>query len=176
MDALDALSKVNQGDHVVVYLPFESLEDIATFLSTQPSVQFEVFHPEVQLMQHDDHIHWLPLNRDSFLARLASSQGLVSSAGFETLSEAIYLGKKILVKALSGQAEQLSNAQVLEQQKLGVAMASLDTRILSDWLEQPATSSHAPGWPNVAREIAAWVDAGDFKATQRLHDMCWSVS
>jgi uncharacterized protein (TIGR00661 family) len=48
------------------------------------------------------------------------------NAGFELASEAMFLGKKILVKPLAGQMEQLSNALVIDSLELGMVMKRLN--------------------------------------------------
>jgi uncharacterized protein (TIGR00661 family) len=66
---------------------------------------------------------------------LASCEGLLTAAGFETSSEALFCGKKLLVIPLQGQYEQRCNAEALR--RMGVAVApAFEARILRAWLEQ----------------------------------------
>ena len=62
--------------------------------------------------------------------------GIVSSTGFETTSEALYLGKKLLTIPIKNQYEQLCNAVALE--KLGgYTVYDVDStfpNIVKDWL------------------------------------------
>ena len=51
------------------------------------------------------------------LKDLKESEGIITNAGFETPSEALSMGKKVFVKPLKGQFEQLSNAKALKQLK-----------------------------------------------------------
>ena len=50
---------------------------------------------------------------------MINCSGIITSAGFETPAEALFLGKKLLAIPIKGQYEQLCNAAALE--KMGVA-------------------------------------------------------
>jgi uncharacterized protein (TIGR00661 family) len=54
--------------------------------------------------------------------------------GFELASEALQLGKKILVKPLHAQMEQISNAAALQHLGYGHVMDGLDTAVIDHWL------------------------------------------
>ena len=60
------------------------------------------------------HIQINPLSHSEFHAHLLDAEGVISNAGFELASECLHLGKKLLVKPLAGQFEQLSNALALQ--------------------------------------------------------------
>jgi len=54
-----------------------------------------------------------------FAADLASADAYVGTAGFQSISEAFYLGKKIAVRPIAGQYEQIWNAAQLEHYGMG---------------------------------------------------------
>ena len=64
--------------------------------------------------------------------------GCLSAAGFETTSEALYLGKKLLVIPIRNQYEQLCNAAALEELGGSVIynIESDFTSKLSDWIKE----------------------------------------
>jgi uncharacterized protein (TIGR00661 family) len=62
------------------------------------------------------------IDAQNFAKSMASSAGLLCSAGFEGPSEALFLGKKLFVVPIKGQYEQYCNASSLRQ--LGVPTAS----------------------------------------------------
>jgi len=103
---------------------------------------------------------------------LANCNGVISNAGFELASEAIHLGKKLLVKPLKGQMEQLSNALALEKLSLGMTMKSLDSKILEKWLDD--FSGKRVIYPNVSNAIADWIVNGDTANTTNLIKKLWS--
>lgn len=64
----------------------------------------------------------------------ASSSGVICNAGFQLTSEALFLGKKMMVIPMQGQYEQLCNAEALS--KFGAKVLS---GITSDFKEQLKT-------------------------------------
>lgn len=79
-----------------------------------------------------------PLDNDSFTQDIASCGGVITAAGFQTVSEALYLGKKLFVIPIKKQSEQLSNTRIL--QEMGVATATdLDVNLIRAWLDEANT-------------------------------------
>jgi len=141
---------------ILVYLPFEAVDDIIGLLEHRTDHSFFVYGGHLQ--EDRDHIHLRPLSRRGFLNDLSGCEGVVSNAGFELPSEAISLGKKLLVKPLAGQLEQASNALALSGLKMGEVMEQLDPKRLDDWLTlPPKLPVH---YPDVAARIAGFIDAG----------------
>ncbi|MEM6640488.1 MAG: glycosyltransferase family protein [Pseudomonadota bacterium] len=112
------------GDHVLVYATqaFDGLVDV---LRTCAGQVFRVYGFDRD--DREGHIVFRPFSVDGFLADLASSRGVVATAGFTLMTEALHLGKPMLALPMSGQYEQRLNAHLLETMGLG-AMAPLVTR------------------------------------------------
>lgn len=139
---------------IVVYLPFESIERVVEFLSTFRQYAFHIYSPKV-IPSSYSHIQVKRLGREAFQRDVADSVGIISNAGFELASEALQQGKKILVKPLHGQMEQLANAAALKQLGYGEVMMDLDRLTTAHWL-----SSHQAirvGYPNVAQILVDWL-------------------
>jgi uncharacterized protein (TIGR00661 family) len=155
---------------IIVYLPFEKSDDIIVLLKEFHSHDFFVYH---RFQQADDqkNLHLRPYSRTGFLNDLTECNGVISNAGFELVSEALHLGKKILVKPLAGQMEQLSNAMVIARLKLGMAMKRLDRTRVAQFLDLPAGS--AIKYPDVARIIANWLDSGRWEDVEGLAQTAW---
>ena len=119
-------------------------------------------------------VEFWPLSRDGFLHELRACSGVVSNAGFELASEALSLGKKLLVKPLDGQLEQLSNALALEKAGLGRTMRTLDSNAMAEWLALPARQPTT--YPDVARGVAQWITAGDWTNVADLAKSLWAQS
>lgn len=139
---------------IVVYLGFEQQEDVINWLTPFDDYQF-YFYGVFPEKEDRGHIHLRPLSRDGFQQDLADCGGVISNAGFELVSEAIHLGKKVLVKPLGGQMEQASNALALDKLGLGMSMSTLDSGVLRHWLD--CFSGKQVIYPNVAEAIAAWI-------------------
>ncbi|MBT0586849.1 MJ1255/VC2487 family glycosyltransferase [Alteromonas oceanisediminis] len=123
------------GEHTLVYLPFEAIEDVRLMLEPLSERSFVCFHPAITAPQVDGHIHWYPTSLAEFKLALQHCNGVIANAGFELSSESLQLGKKLLLKPLSGQFEQLSNAQTLSQLGLCHIMFRLDTDSIEEWLD-----------------------------------------
>lgn len=155
---------------ILVYLGFENLDSVIQYL--MPFKEYDFFvYSNIKEQEDRGHIKLRPLSRDGFKRDLASCNGVITNAGFELASEAIHLGKKILVKPLKGQMEQLSNALALEKLKLGLSMNSLDSSILTTWLTD--FESQQIVYPDVADKIAEWIEDGDWVNSKELADKLW---
>ncbi len=161
-----------EANKILVYLGFESTEAVLNLLAPYKNYEF-YYYGEFSKPEQRGHIHLRPLSREGFKADLANAEGVVCNAGFELASEAIELGKKLLVKPLKGQMEQLSNAKALEELKLGMTMDTLDSRTLEKWLTE--WSARRVHYPAVAEGIVEWLLAGDWtlEARDKLISNMW---
>jgi uncharacterized protein (TIGR00661 family) len=155
---------------ILVYLPFEQLADILLLLKPFLHHEFFVYH-RVARAEDTGNIHLRPYSRDGFLNDLIECNGVISNAGFELASEAMYLGKKILVKPLAGQMEQMSNALAMASLKLGLTMDELNNDKVAKFLEQPAGTPIK--FSNVARLVAEWVESGNWEDVEGLANQAW---
>ncbi len=155
---------------IIVYLGFEQLDDIIALLTPFHEQQFYIYSA-VSAAEDRDHLHLRPLSRERFQQDLATANGVITNAGFELASEAIHLGKKLLVKPLKGQMEQLSNAKALEMLKLGMRMHTLDTQQVDYWLN--SFKGQRIVYPDVADAISQWLLDGDWQQTNTLVEQLW---
>lgn len=160
-----------ERDKIVVYLGFEEPEEVIQFLEPFNDHLFVYYGPFPQYESRGN-IQLKPLSREGFHRDLVACNGVISNAGFELASESIQLGKKLLVKPLMGQMEQLSNAKALEELNLGMTMTSLDRSKLRLWLDD--FESKRVIYPNVAKAIVEWVAAGDWHNSKPLVESLWS--
>lgn len=164
--------QVDAQPYVLVYLPFECLEDISELLLRFSSQSFVCFHPQITVAQPIDNVQFFPLSLEEFHHYLNRCSGVIANGGFELPSEALTLGKKLLLKPLSGQFEQLSNVATLESLGLASSMEILDASIVRNWLNE------APGesveYPDVARAIVEWLLQGEWENTEKLASQLWS--
>lgn len=160
------------ADKVVVYLPFESLERVNQILMEFTQQRFFIYHPEVGTDEDRGHIRLRKLDRSGFEHDLASASSVIANGGFELPSEALFLGKKLLVKPLVGQFEQESNVATLAQMNLASVMASLDRDKIDAWLRMPA--ANPINFPNVAESLCHWLSKGATESIDLLSSQLWS--
>ncbi|MGQ9425310.1 MJ1255/VC2487 family glycosyltransferase [Gilvimarinus sp. F26214L] len=159
------------ANKIVVYLPFEDANAIRDLLSGIPDFHFLCYGNFAE-KETVGNLTFNPISRTAFLRDLSRCGGVISNAGFELASESISLGKKLLVKPLLGQMEQLSNALALQDLGLGRATLKLERPVIREWLEN--FEARRVRYPNVAKHIAAWIAEGDFSAPERLAGKLWA--
>ena len=157
--------------HVLVYLPFEEINDIQQMLEPLSNEHFVCYHPDVSAPLNCGHISWFPPSKSGFQQALASCSGVIANGGFELSSEALHLGKKLLIKPLHGQFEQLSNVLTLSQLELCQTLFQLDTDTVEEWLDAPDTE--AITFPDDPTILINWLKAGNLSDTQTLCDALW---
>jgi hypothetical protein len=110
--------KINSYDngHYTVYLPSYDLANVLNRLNYK-KIKFEVF-AKVKSVHRFKNCVIRPINKDLFENSIRNCHGLISSAGFQAPSEALFLGKKLMVIPIRGQYEQECNTEALK--RLGV--------------------------------------------------------
>jgi uncharacterized protein (TIGR00661 family) len=131
--------KVSPGGGIVVYLPSYHLINIIHCLKLFPKVKWYVFTKEATKKIKQGSITINPINENLFLKLMAKSDGVITNAGFTTTSEALYLGKPLLVIPMRGHIEQNSNAFALKKMGVTVIKKLSVNKIdqIADWLNNP---------------------------------------
>ncbi|WP_164108450.1 MULTISPECIES: glycosyltransferase family protein [Sphingobacterium] len=110
--------EATKNSHYTVYLPSYDDAHLLKHLTKFEDVKWEVFSKHNSKSLRYKNVSINPINSDAFVKSMASSEGVLCGAGFETPAEALYLGKKVLVIPMKNQYEQHLNAAALE--KMGV--------------------------------------------------------
>ncbi|MBR9789824.1 MAG: glycosyltransferase [Vibrionaceae bacterium] len=169
---IHTLDSQEHSDHfVLVYLPFESMEGIADLLFHFNQQSFICYHPDVIEVEVTENIELRPLCHTSFQHHLHRCSGVIANGGFELPSEALSLGKKLLLKPLAGQFEQQSNVATLEDLGLASSMDSLDISAVRHWLKEQQAESVK--YPDVAEAIVHWVLQGVWDSQEELSKQLW---
>lgn len=161
-----------EQNKVVVYLPFEALDQLKKIICEFKNHEFYVYHPDNKCASDDGHLHFRPLSVQGFQADLHNAPSVICNAGFELASECLHLGKKLLVKPVKGQMEQLSNAKALDQLGLAYTVAELNCNDIERWLSAQALVG-CQNYPDVAEAIAEWVLAGGWNDLAVLKRRLW---
>jgi uncharacterized protein (TIGR00661 family) len=128
------LTPTSKG-HYTVYLPAFHDEVIVQFLKQFP-VKWEVFSKYTQTVQTDRNVTFYPIDKVAFTTSVEACEGVFCGAGFELPSEAIFLGKKLLIVPMKGQYEQLCNAEAAKRMGATVIenLTHKDYQKVYDWL------------------------------------------
>lgn len=128
---------VSNAGHYTVYLPAYGEKKLIQKLSQFPQTRWEVFSKGAKAPAQYKNVLIKPVNNDSFVKSMASSEGVLCGAGFETPAEALFLGKKLLAIPMKGQYEQKCNAAALKA--LGVPilknLKSKKLALIQNWLD-----------------------------------------
>ncbi len=100
--------------HVTVYLSHYSDAVVEQSLRQCKDVRFEVFSKTRKQEEKVGNITYKPVDGNAFNKSMIDAHGVITGAGFETPSEALYMGKKLLCLPIRGQYEQLCNAAALK--------------------------------------------------------------
>lgn len=130
-------SVIIEGDHITIYLPWYELDDLSYLFNKVKDVNFHIFTKEVCSKTKKNNITFFPIDEQMFTKSMSSSKGVICNAGFETPSEALFLGKRLIVIPLNGQYEQLCNAIALEKMGIGSVhhLNELSEQKIYNWLK-----------------------------------------
>jgi uncharacterized protein (TIGR00661 family) len=157
------------GEHFTVYLPAYGLEEQIKWLSQFTNTHWELFSKEVQTPQQIGKILARPIHAQAFAESLRTCQGILTSAGFESPAEALYLGKKLLVIPIAGQYEQLCNAAALQRMGVPVAQTlnSRSCRLIGRWIY--SENKVAKAFPYILPQIIENLLVQEFSALKPPH-------
>jgi uncharacterized protein (TIGR00661 family) len=98
----------------------------------------------------DSHLTFHKIHGEKFLRLMASARGVACTAGFESVSEAAYLGKQVLMIPVENHFEQFLNARDAERTGIGLA----DNAFRLSRLLEPVRN-------DVTATFRAWVDEAE---------------
>ncbi len=109
----------NKG-HYTVYLPAYEDKRILKVLKELSFVRWQVFSKHNKKAFKEKNITIQPISNEAFIASMASAEGILCGAGFETPAEALFMNKKLMVIPMKGQYEQQCNAAALKDMDVPV--------------------------------------------------------
>jgi uncharacterized protein (TIGR00661 family) len=139
-------------------------QEIIEWSSDHPQTTLHIFwdkkdEPEVKKVS--DSLTFHQLNAEKFLRMMAQCKGLVTTAGFESICEAMYLGKPVLMIPVSGQYEQSCNA--LDAKKAGAGTQD-------DHFNISKLISYISEYKDKAKVFRTWYEQGKKTFIQELTD------
>lgn len=142
------------GDYLLVYLLNAGyLEDIIMWHNKNPQTKLHCFIDKkdvVDTVEYDSTLSFHQINDKKFLEMMAHSKGLVSTSGFESVCEAMYLNKPVFMVPVEGHYEQFCNSRDAAKAGAGIydtafnidrfltyiSKSHLDNREFTEWTEQ----------------------------------------
>ena len=118
----------------LVYLAWEERDQMISILNTIKSNEF-IYYSSVDKEIQIGNVTLKPYSNKNFKKDLIACNGLITNAGFQLPAEAIYLGKKILCKPLSGQPEQEHNAKTLNRLEHATVCFEFTKDKIEHWIQ-----------------------------------------
>lgn len=130
------------NNHITVYLPAYHHARLAKLFKQFQQTDWHIFSPSCQQVEQDQNIWIHPISNERFTESLCGCRGVITSAGFETSSEAMYLNKKLMVIPIKNQYEQQCNAAALKSMGVTVELSLLaNEKVLEQWLHDASIIS-----------------------------------
>ena len=160
-----ALADRPSDGSVLVYLMEPArAPQLAAWSDRHPDVRVHVFSA-VRPHAHSASLTFHALSGTAFLERMAVARGVVCTAGFETVSEAMWLGKPALMVPTPGHYEQRCNAADAAAHGAGVVSETLDLDPLMEHLDHAGPDAE----PSTAR-FRQWVARAEGRAVGAVEE------
>lgn len=144
----------SEGDYIHGYMLNSGFsEDVLKWHEAHPEQPLRFFWDkwsEEPVKKVDDTLSFYLLNDKEFLRQMAGCKAYASTAGFESVCEAIYLGKPILM--VPSHVEQRCNAFDAMKDNVGIASDYFDLSALLEFSKTFQRNEHFPDWARSARE------------------------
>lgn len=107
--------KPETGNYFLVYLLNSGyMDEIITWHKKNPTIELHCFTDKKEIEEttkYDDTLFFHKINDKKFMDLMAGSKGLLTSAGFESVCEAMYLQKPVFMVPVEGHYEQFCNSR-----------------------------------------------------------------
>ena len=125
-------------NHFLVYMVNHGYhKDVLEFHERHPEIPIHCFwdkRDKEKELKIDETLTFHQLDDEKFIQKMASCKGYLTTAGFESVCEAMYLGKPVLMVPVEGHYEQACNALDAEQAGAGISSRIFDLEILLKYL------------------------------------------
>jgi uncharacterized protein (TIGR00661 family) len=143
-----------KGNYILVYLLNAGYsEEIIAWHKLHPEIPLHCFTDRQDIedvLQYDESLFFHRISDSKFLKLMAGAKAYASTAGFESICEAMYLGKPAFMVPVGGHFEQFSNARDAARAGAGIYGDKFDLDKFMEYL-----SGHTPDPAPFRR----WVDA-----------------
>lgn len=148
----------NSFDYYLIYLVNNGYyEEVVEWHKANPEVELHCFtdKPDDLLKEYSYRSEKLVLhtiNDKLFLEKMSNSSGLASTAGFESVCEAMYLGKPVLMVPIAGHFEQFCNSRDAVKAGAGVFNDSFNLSKLINLTGFDKSNGHFRNWVTNAKD------------------------
>jgi uncharacterized protein (TIGR00661 family) len=141
------------GEHLLVYQTSTSNTALPELLRrTGRECRIYGLRRDLKEELVDENLRYRPFSEAGFIDDLRTARGVIASAGFTLMGEAVYLRRPMLAVPLAGQFEQVLNARYLEREGYGLCADELTDARLGQFLERI---------PDCQRSLASYTQDGN---------------
>lgn len=146
-----------QGDYIHGYMLNSGFsEDVLAWHQKHPEVKLRFFwdnQEQGKVYDYDDNLRFYLIDDNEFLKQMSGCYAYASTAGFESICEAMYLGKPILM--VPSHLEQEINAFDAVRSGVGVTSDSFDLSVLLEFSKDYIANPDFKTWVDSAAEKIA---------------------
>jgi uncharacterized protein (TIGR00661 family) len=153
-----ARQELFDGEHILVYLLNSGyMKEVINWHKNHPQVQVHCFTDSATVKgkwQYHENLYFHSLDDQKFLRFMANAKGLVTTAGFESVCEAMFMGKPVLMVPVQGHFEQWCNARDAHKAGAGIYADSFQLNALLEYIPRYRSTAKAFGfWQAETEEI-----------------------
>ncbi len=123
---------------LLIYLAYqELLEDVIQWHYKHQNVRIHCFTDKPGIVGTEkltDNFSLHAIDEDKFIDYLSRCEGLVTTAGFESVSEAMYLDKPVMMVPIRNHFEQYCNSRDAQKAEAGISANEYDLQLLLDYI------------------------------------------
>lgn len=155
-EVLSARDRVSNGDYILGYMLNAGFADeVREWHTGHPDVPLHFFWDNFEagpVMREDDNLVFYYLDDKEFLRQMAGCRAYASTGGFESICEAMYYGKPLLM--VPSHIEQKCNAYDATKYNAAVSAEKFDLDVLTDFADNRfKRDERFPAWVDSASEI-----------------------
>ena len=132
--------EIQKGDFILTYMVNPGYgEEVIRFAEANPQIKIEAFWDKngaEKVFQPSPNLTFHQVEDKLFLQKMASCKGLICTAGFESICEAMYLGKPVMMIPVAGQYEQACNALDAVAAGAGMSHHEFDFELFDHYLSK----------------------------------------
>ncbi len=130
--------KISKGNFFLAYVSQKSIiNEIIDWQHKNADIEIHCFldhNYEEDIVEVSPNLFFHKVNTQAFLSWMSRSKGLISTAGFESVCEAMLMGKPVLMVPMKNHYEQTCNAIDAERSGVGIYATAFDVTRLIDYL------------------------------------------
>ena len=155
-----------KGNYIHGYLLNDGYsEEVMQWHQQHPETPLQFFWDkkgETKERKIDETLSFHPINDEQFLEKMAGCKAFVSTAGFESICEAMYLGKPLMMVPVEGHFEQACNAIDAVDSGAGISATSFDLSKLVEYIP-----NHKP----IEKSFRSWADQSESMIMKELESL-----